>query len=473
MNKYEIEDIIGRGASAIVYKARIKENNDIVVIKQFLKSMRELNDQEQDRIQEEISIFSGLDHPNIIKYKDSFENDGYMCIVMEYAEEGTLQQVIQETVDMNILHRDLKPTNVLVKKGGKRKYNQIEKKEDEDLESPASALLFQKKRNPYRVSYVLKLADFGVARIIQNDLAHTLIGTPRYLSPEICKNRGYNEKSDIWGIGCILYECLTLHPPFEQSNIPAVMYAITHNEYAPLEGPYSFDLKRLCISMMNDDPEKRPSIYDLLLYPYILKHITDIIYQYMLETPQEIIDTIPSFAPLSSDLLKSPISHEKSVQYIHSKQLRRTASQSNINVETSEEKEDKKLDLLLHLDSPSGQDTTTSRGYGSGSFRYRRYTPSPRPLFFMDDIYADIDIKSIKKNVQIHKSELQKKDELIQQLLKENKELKDDNSKLKEKVTKLENDVNIVNKNISTLYNTAKLELFRKETIIQKLSQQK
>uniref|UniRef100_A0AC34QWR8 Protein kinase domain-containing protein n=1 Tax=Panagrolaimus sp. JU765 TaxID=591449 RepID=A0AC34QWR8_9BILA len=179
-----------------------------------------------------------MDHPHIISYYDSFEQDGTLMIEMEYADGGTLAQFLarrQEYVaeseimymfeqmlsavaylhDNNVLHRDLKTANIFLT----------------------------------REKHV-KIGDFGISKIMGTETrlaggAQTVVGTPYYISPEMCEGKSYNVKSDIWALGCVLYEMACLQKTFEGSNLPALIGKIVKADYEQIKGPYSNDLKLL------------------------------------------------------------------------------------------------------------------------------------------------------------------------------------------------------------------------------------
>ena len=93
----------------------------------------------------------------------------------------------------------------------------------------------------------IKIGDFGIARVLQHtyDCAQTAIGTPYYLSPEICQEKPYNQKSDIWSLGCILYEITTLNHAFDANNMKDLVLKILRGTYPPIANQYSDDLKSL------------------------------------------------------------------------------------------------------------------------------------------------------------------------------------------------------------------------------------
>lgn len=135
-----------------------------------------------------------------------------------------------------ILHRDLKPGNVF----------------------------FDSKNN-------VKLGDFGLSRILSKDsqYASTHVGTPYYMSPEQIKESKYNEKSDIWSAGCVLYEMAALKPPFEAANQLSLAEKIKNGKFDRLPSKYSEELQRVVAWMLRVNPEERPTVDDLLNVPQI------------------------------------------------------------------------------------------------------------------------------------------------------------------------------------------------------------
>jgi len=215
---------------------------------------------------EEVAILSKLRHPNIICYEDSWVEGTTLKILMEYADGGTLEsrwqthckneEHIQEDLVMrwavqllsaaqyihriNVLHRDIKLANIMLTK-------------DDDI----------------------KLVDFGLARILdtQSFLAHTCCGTPYYISPELCRGDPYDNKADIWALGCVIYELSALHRPFTGSNLHAVVMKIcnTQPELSPIRH-CSQEAIDLMMSMLNKDHAVRPSADECLQRPFLQKY---------------------------------------------------------------------------------------------------------------------------------------------------------------------------------------------------------
>ncbi|TNN74101.1 Serine/threonine-protein kinase Nek5 [Liparis tanakae] len=106
------------------------------------------------------------------------------------------------------------------------------------------------------------------------ELARTCVGTPFYLSPEICESRPYNNKTDIWSLGCVLYELCTLRHPFEGSSLRQLVGKICRGSYNPLPSHYSYDLRLLITQLFKVNPLDRPSVSSVLRRPFLEKHIS-------------------------------------------------------------------------------------------------------------------------------------------------------------------------------------------------------
>ncbi|XP_042620406.1 serine/threonine-protein kinase Nek5 [Cyprinus carpio] len=210
MDQYEVVRQVGQGAfgRALLVKQR-HGHAQLYVIKEI--NLRQLSSRDKDASRKEVTLLSKMKHPNIVAFYKSFYDRSNFYILMEYCDAGDLmkrirmqrgkpfteQQIVHWFVqiclglkhihDRKVLHRDIKAQNIFLTQGGQK----------------------------------VKLGDFGIARMLNStvELARTCVGTPYYLSPEICENRPYNNKTDIWSLGCVLYELCTLRHPFEGSNL--------------------------------------------------------------------------------------------------------------------------------------------------------------------------------------------------------------------------------------------------------------
>ena len=269
---YIKERVLGRGSFGTVFLIRmattdakgvngVRTNNkspENGALNYVLKEICIRDEKQRDAARQEGRLLSQLNHSNIIRYFDSFESPitGNLCLVMEYCPGGDVAAVIRqrrgvpipETQILNwfqqlasaldylhkrkILHRDVKTGNIFV------------------MANPS----------------VLKLGDFGVAKVLERtgQMARTCVGTPGYLSPEICGNRQYNSKSDIWSLGCVLYQLMTLRPPFTGRNMNQLLIAIVRGHFPPMPARYSYELRQTVATMLRKNPEDRPSAEALL-----------------------------------------------------------------------------------------------------------------------------------------------------------------------------------------------------------------
>lgn len=119
----------------------------------------------------------------------------------------------------------------------------------------------------------IKIGDLGVAKVTKGGMAYTQIGTPYYMSPEIWRRRPYNKKSDIWSLGCLLYELATLKHPFEARDERSLAEKVMRGVYTPIPTSYSPDLSTMIRILLNVDPARRPTVDEILQHPIVIKRI--------------------------------------------------------------------------------------------------------------------------------------------------------------------------------------------------------
>ncbi|KAM6346570.1 serine/threonine-protein kinase Nek1 isoform 3-T5 [Podargus strigoides] len=310
MDKYIKIRKIGEGSFGKAILVKAKENGQQYVIKEinistvsdyysllihsfvFLFSkiivfLLKMSNKEREESRREVAVLANMKHPNIVLYRESFEENGCLYIVMDYCEGGDLfkkinaqkgvffseDQILDWFVqiclalkhihDRKILHRDIKSQNIFLTKDG-----------------------------------TIQLGDFGIARVLNStaELARTCIGTPYYLSPELCRNQPYNNKSDIWALGCVLYEMCTLKHAFEAGNMNNLVLKIIYGPFPPVSTHYSYDLRNLLSQLFKRNPRNRPSVNSILERNFIAKRVEKFL------TPQLIAEEFnpkifPKFGP--------------------------------------------------------------------------------------------------------------------------------------------------------------------------------
>jgi serine/threonine protein kinase len=260
--KYRRIKSVGKGSFGEAVLVRSRADNKRYICKTI--ETASMNPKEKRDLSGEIRILAAVNHPNIIRYHEHFEDGTVMYIVMEYADGGDLNQRIKERKkkepvelfdpklcmfwflqiamalkflhDKRILHRDLKTANV-----------------------------FLTSKN------VVKLGDFGISTVLQNTMAcaKTVCGTPYYFSPEICQSKPYNNKSDVWALGVCFYEMLTLNRPFNAKSLKELLKKILVGQYEPIPNSVPAELRGLCQSLLQISPSQRPSINRLLEQPFV------------------------------------------------------------------------------------------------------------------------------------------------------------------------------------------------------------
>ena len=260
MEKYEILNEIGHGNFGKIYKIRRKQDNKILIWKELDYS--QMSSKEKEQIVTEVNILRELDHPNIVKYYERVidKKNSKIYIIMEYCEGGDIShliknyknksQLIPEPIIWKIFTQVLKAVHAIhTHKQGKIIHRDIK---------PSNVFL-DKNNN-------IKLGDFGLSRILPQEttFAYSHVGTPYYMSPEQIEETKYNEKSDIWSLGCFLYEMAALRPPFQAKNQIMLGMRIKSGKIERIDKMYSNELWKCICLMMNINYEKRPSTSDLM-----------------------------------------------------------------------------------------------------------------------------------------------------------------------------------------------------------------
>ncbi|XP_041360031.1 serine/threonine-protein kinase Nek8-like [Gigantopelta aegis] len=259
MEKYEKIRVVGRGAYGTVHLCRRLIDKKLVIIKQI--PVEQMTREERQAAINEVKVLSMLHHPNIIEYYENFLEDKALMIVMEYAQGGTFLEYLQSR-NNNLLEEEeiLKFLAQML-----LSLQHVHSKQILHRDLNSQNILLDKKKE------IVKIGDFGISKVLSSkSKAYTVVGTPCYISPELCEGKPYNQKSDIWALGCVLYELASLKRAFEAANLPALILKIMRGTFAPISDHYSEELRSLILSMLHLDPNKRPDINQIMAQPIII-----------------------------------------------------------------------------------------------------------------------------------------------------------------------------------------------------------
>ncbi|BCR89658.1 serine/threonine protein kinase nimA [Aspergillus chevalieri] len=287
-DKYEVLERIGCGSFGIIRKVK-RKNDGLILCRKEINYIK-MSQKEREQLTAEFNILSSLRHPNIVAYyhREHLKASQDLYLYMEYCGGGDLSMVIKnlkktnkfaeeefvwrilaqlvtalyrchygtdapeigsnvlgpapkpsglkgKQAQMTILHRDLKPENIFLGNDN-----------------------------------TVKLGDFGLSKLMHShDFASTYVGTPFYMSPEICAAEKYTLRSDIWAVGCIMYELCQKEPPFNARTHIQLVQKIREGKFPPLPEFYSPELRNVIASCLRVNPDNRPDTAALINLPII------------------------------------------------------------------------------------------------------------------------------------------------------------------------------------------------------------
>ncbi|KAL6291795.1 hypothetical protein ACE6H2_009305 [Prunus campanulata] len=254
VENYHVIELVGEGSFGKVYKGRRKYTGQTVAMKFIMKHGK--SDKDIHNLRQEIEILRKLKHENIIEMLDSFESPQEFCVVTEFAQgelfeileddkclpEEQVQAIAKQLVralhylhSNRIIHRDMKPQNILIGAGS-----------------------------------IVKLCDFGFARAMSTNtvVLRSIKGTPLYMAPELVREQPYNHTADLWSLGVILYELFVGQPPFYTNSVYAL---IRHIVKDPVKYPdnMSPSFKSFLKGLLNKVPQNRLTWPALLEHPFV------------------------------------------------------------------------------------------------------------------------------------------------------------------------------------------------------------
>jgi hypothetical protein len=274
---YDLLEELGRGGMGVVYKARQRALNRLVALKMVLAGAH-AGPEELLRFRAEAEVVARLQHPNVVQIYEIGEEAGQPYLALELVTGGTLQKKLAGTPQptraaahlvellaraihfahqQGVVHRDLKPGNVLLA---------VPPEDESAVRDPDSAQVAA-------LYGVPKVSDFGLAKRMEDDAQHTrtgeILGTPWYMAPEQAGGKAFaaGPGADVWALGAILYDMLTGRPPFKGATTFETLQQVLHEEPVPpgrLRPRLPRDLERICLKCLEKDPRRRyASAHDL------------------------------------------------------------------------------------------------------------------------------------------------------------------------------------------------------------------
>ncbi|KAG2013416.1 CAMK/CAMK1 protein kinase [Coprinopsis cinerea AmutBmut pab1-1] len=289
LESYTLLEKMGDGAFSNVYKAVEHSTNRKVAVKVVRKY--ELNASQRANILKEVQIMRGIQHPSIVKLYSFSESPEHYFLVLELMEGGELfHQIVKLTYfsenlsrhvilqvahgirhlheERGVVHRDIKPENLLFeridiipsKNPIKRPYDEEKEDEGEFIPGVGGGGIGR-----------VKIADFGLSKVVWDEQTMTPCGTVGYTAPEIVKDERYSKSVDMWALGCVLYTLLCGFPPFYDESINVLTEKVARGYYtflSPWWDDISESAKDLIKHLLCVDPAQRYTIDEFLAHPW-------------------------------------------------------------------------------------------------------------------------------------------------------------------------------------------------------------
>ncbi|CAA9960161.1 hypothetical protein P3342_005589 [Pyrenophora teres f. teres] len=286
-DKYDVLEKIGHGSFGVIRKVKRKSDGYILCRKEI--SYLKMSQKEREQLQAELSILKELRHPNIVAYfeRDHIKASQDLHLYMEYCGNGDLGRVIRDLKNKNQMCEEEFVWSIfsqIVSALYRCHYGEDPPAAGRNVmglvgnakpaRDPRKPMILHRDLKPENIflgdDNSVKLGDFGLSKILQShDFASTYVGTPFYMSPEICKAEQYGPHSDIWALGCIIYEMCTKSPPFNAKTHFELISKIKLGRYPDIPACYSAELRKVIASCLNTTPDHRPDTAALLNLPIV------------------------------------------------------------------------------------------------------------------------------------------------------------------------------------------------------------
>lgn len=325
--KYLISRVLGSGATGIVLLARRSADNAPFAVK--VVDLEGMSEADKVRATAEVHCLLNCDFFSILKCHEDLtkrdpaneENVQMIALVLDYANAGDLRQEIKNRAktgrafreheagllflqvlmavhhvhSRHMIHRDIKSANILLCSNG-----------------------------------LVKLGDFGFSKLyaasVSEDVGRTFCGTPYYVAPEIWRRSAYSKKADMFSLGVLLYELLTLKRPFDGANMNDVMEKALIGRFEPLPSNVSPEMAQIVTSLLSSDPEKRPSSANLLATPICKLFSSGLM---------EIVQTQPSFDGPLREVVSEQIQQTKASLHAAPRTLHVDDGQSEVSTQAT------------------------------------------------------------------------------------------------------------------------------------------
>lgn len=262
LQRFNVQKFLGKGSYGSVFRVKKLDNSKVYALKET--NVRKMSQEERADAVNEIRLLASVQHQHIITYHEAFIDGNRLCIIMEYAQNGDLARAIRKRASQcrpfpedlvwsyfiqivralqalharRILHRDVKSGNVL--------------RVDEGT---------------------VKLGDLGIAKLMKHNMTKTQIGTPHYMPPEVWRNKPYSFSSDIWSLGCLLFELCTFNVPFPARDMKDLRFKVLKGKLNPIPRIYSSDLNNMIRFLMQPNASDRPTADEILSFDIVQRRM--------------------------------------------------------------------------------------------------------------------------------------------------------------------------------------------------------